>query len=153
VADGAGDGDERDAFADAATVDVGCDTALVKGKVGLGNAGRTRGEDAGEGARVSCLVGLRITVVGEEAAAAVVDVVAAAAVAVATAAVAAATVETVVVEVAEVVAVGKVVGTAVDVVENEPPFVLADCIEEAGVAAVAPVGALLASNTEARFQH
>ena len=152
MADGAGDGDERDAFADAATVDVGCDTALVKGKVGLGNAGRTRGEDAGEGARVSCLVGLRITVVGEEAAAAVVDVVAAAAVAVATAAVAAATVETVV-GVAEVVAVGKAVGTAVDVVENEPPFVLADCIDEAGVAAVAPVGALLASNTEARFQH
>jgi len=152
VADGAGDGDERDAFADAATVDVGCDTALVKGKVGLGNAGRTRGEDAGEGARVSCLVGLRITVVGEEAAAAVVDVVAAAAVAVATAAVAAATVETVV-GVAEVVAVGKAVGTAVDVVENEPPFVLADCIDEVGVAAVAPVGALLASNTEARFQH
>lgn len=152
MADGAGDGDERDAFADAATVDVGCDTALVKGKVGLGNAGRTRGEDAGEGARVSCLVGLRITVVGEEAAAAVVDVVAAAAVAVATAAVAAATVETVV-GVAEVVAVGKAVGTAVDVVENEPPFVLADCIDEVGVAAVAPVGALLASNTEARFQH
>ena len=152
MADGAGDGDERDTFADAATVDVGCDTALVKGKVGLGNAGRTRGEDAGEGARVSCLVGLRITVVGEEAAAAVVDVVAAAAVAVATAAVAAATVETVV-GVAEVVAVGKAVGTAVDVVENEPPFVLADCIDEVGVAAVAPVGALLASNTEARFQH
>lgn len=152
MADGAGDGDERDTFADAATVDVGCDTALVKGKVGLGNAGRIRGEDAGEGARVSCLVGLRITVVGEEAAAAVVDVVAAAAVAVATAAVAAATVETVV-GVAEVVAVGKAVGTAVDVVENEPPFVLADCIDEVGVAAVAPVGALLASNTEARFQH